>query len=238
MKSHEKGILADVDVLEIVKKSIKNDLGVPSASVNESYVAEPKTFKQVTEFVSQKTKNAHIELYKDHVTTINKVSAELDTADRSDVDSRHGSFRSLKLDESFSLNAVWLHELYFANCFDPSSEITMDSTSFLKLQRDWGDFDSWQKDFMACAMASGNGWAICGYHLFLRKYINTFVSNNSQDVMIGVFPVIVVDMQEHAYARDYLTDKKSYLISQMRELNWNVIEDRFNRAEKLAQAVK
>jgi len=201
-------------------------------------VAEQKPFKQVSELVSQKTKEAHTALYKECIDKVNEVSSKLDTADRADANSKHSDFRSLKLDEAYNLNAVWLHELYFANCFDPHSEIVMDSISYIKLQRDFGTFEDWQRDFIACAMASGNGWAVCGYHAFLKRYVNVMVSNHSQDVMLGLYPVIVVDMWEHAYSRDYLTDKKSYLISQMREFNWTVIEDRFKRGEAIAMAVK
>jgi superoxide dismutase len=45
-------------------------------------------------------------------------------------------------------------------------------------------------------------------------------------------------MWEHAYYRDYLTDKKSYLISQMREINWNVVEERVKKAEALGQVLR
>jgi Fe-Mn family superoxide dismutase len=114
----------------------------------------------------------------------------------------------------------------------------MDSIAYLKLQRDFGTFDDWQRDFIACALAAGNGWVVCGYHTFLKRYVNMLVSHHSGDIMVGVYPVVVVDMWEHSYYRDYLSDKKSYLISQMREFNWTVIEDRFKRAEAISAAVK
>jgi Fe-Mn family superoxide dismutase len=233
--------LAGVDITSIIKKSLKTTLGDrvgDAKKIDESYVAEPKNFKQVSELVSQKTKDAHNVLYKEYVENLNKVSAELDTADRSNSNSKHSDYRSLKLDEAYNLNAVWLHELYFANCFDPHSEIVMDSMPYLRLQRDFGTFEDWQKDFMACALAAGSGWVMTAYSTFLKRYINVIVSNHSQDVMVGLYPVIVVDMWEHAYARDYLTDKKSYLIAQMRELNWNVINERFSKSEGIAQVVK
>jgi Fe-Mn family superoxide dismutase len=244
MKSiNKKNPLAGVDVDDIIKRSIKSQLvkevaALPADELHESYVSEPKQFKQVSEFVSQKTKDSHLELYKGYIDSLNKISSKLDTADRSDVNSRHSEFRSLKLDETYNLNAVWLHELYFANCFDPHSEIVMDSLSYLRLQRDFGTFDDWQRDFMACALSAGNGWAVCGYHMFLKKYVNFMVSNHSGDVPLGFYPLVVVDMWEHAYYKDYRTDKKSYLISQMRELNWTVVEDRFKKAEAMAQVVK
>jgi Fe-Mn family superoxide dismutase len=225
--------MAGIDLGEIIKKSLRSQLPV----VDEAYVAQPKAYSQVTEFSSQKTKDAHEALYKGYVETLNRVSSELDTAERSKADAKHSEFRSLKLDETYNLNAVWLHELFFGNCFDPHSEVYMDSMAYLRLERDFGTFEDWQKDFMGCALASGQGWAVCGYHLYLQRYINTMVSNHSQDVMIGLYPLVVVDMWEHSYYKDYQTDKKSYLVAMMRELNWNVIEERVKKAEELSQVM-
>lgn len=225
------------DLESLLKKAVKDTIG-SRQTVSEAYVASQKPFKQVSELVSQKTKDSHTELYKGYIESVNAVSSKLDTADKSASNSRHSDFRSLKLDEAYNLNATWLHELYFANCFDPHSEIVMDSLSYLKLQRDFGTFEDWQRDFIATALAAGSGWAVCGYHMFLRKYVNMLVSHHSGDIMVGVYPVVVVDMWEHSYYRDYLNDKKSYLISQMREFNWTVIEERFKRAEAIAVAVK
>ena len=221
-------------VKSAVDESVKSKL----PKLDEAYRHESKPFKQVSELVSQKTKGAHSELYKGYVESLNKTSAELDTVDRSDPNPRHSQFRSLKLDEVFNLNATWLHELYFANCFDPHSEIVMDSMAFLRIERDFGSFEDWQRDFMACALASQNGWAVMGYHMFLRKFVNMMIDGHSGNVPVGFYPVIVVDMWEHSYYRDYLNDKKSYLISQMREFNWNVIEDRVKKAEALGGVVK
>ncbi len=206
--------------------------------VSESYVAEPKPYNQVTEFVSQKTKEAHSKLYQGYIDTLNRVSAELDTAPRSEADSRRSSFRGLKLDEANNLNSIWLHELYFANCFDPHSEVYMDSMAYLRLERDFGTFEDWQKDFMACAVSCGSGWAVCGYNMFLKRYVNTFVTENSQDVMMGMYPLVVIDMHEHAYFRDYQSDKKSYIVAMMRELNWNTIEERFKKAVSVHEVMK
>lgn len=207
-------------------------------ALDESYVATPKPYKQVTEFISQKTKDAHVELYKGYIETLNKVSSELDSVDTENADSRHSAYRSLKLDEAYNLNATWLHELFFANCFDPNSEIYMDSMAFMRLQRDFGTFDAWQKDFIACARSAGEGWAVCGYNMFLKRHVNTIISHHSCDIQVGFYPLIVVDMWSHSYFRDYLGDKNSYITAMMRELNWVSIEERFNKAEKIAEVLK
>jgi len=231
------GLLEGLDLDGIIKKSIKGS--IPQI-VTESYVAEPKTYPQVSETISTRTKDAHKRLYDGHVESLNRVSAELDSVPRSaeDVNPNHSEFRSLKLDETFNVNAVWLHELYFANCFDPHSEVYMDSLSYMRLERDFGTFDDWQKDFMACALAAGEGWAVCGYNLFLKRYVNIIVSHNSGDMMLGLYPVFVVDMWSHSYHRDYLDDKQSYLVSRMREIDWSVVEERVNKAETIVESLK
>lgn len=222
----------------LVKDAVNTTVTSKLPKLDEAYRHEAKPFKQVSELVSQKTKTAHSELYKNYVESLNKVSAELDTANKAEANPRHSQFRSLKIDEVFNLNASWLHELYFANCFDPHSEVTMDSMAFLRIERDFGSFEDWQRDFMACALSSQNGWAVTGYHMFLKKFVNMMIDGHSGHVPVGFYPVIVVDMWEHAYYRDYLTDKKSYLISQMRELNWTVIEERFKKADSMGQVLK
>lgn len=229
--------LAGVDLESVVKESIRK---AAPGLVKESYVSQPKSYDQVSEFVSQKTKEAHTELYERYIENLNKVSVELDTSERATekVNSAHSEYRSLKLDEIYNLNAKWLHELFFANCFDPHSELYMESLAFMRLQRDFGTFEAWQKDFMACALTCGNGWAVCGYNVHLQRYVNTIVSNHSQDVMVGLYPVVVLDMWEHSYSRDYLNDKKSYLVAMMREINWNVVEERVQKAEQIAEVVK
>ena len=61
--------------------------------------------------------------------------------------------------------------------------------------------------------------------------MNVIVNSHNKDIPVGAIPVIVMDMWEHAYFKDYLDDKKSYLIGMMKELNWDVIEARMKVAE-------
>jgi len=231
-------LVSDVDIQSIIKKSLKKDLSRVTPALVEAYVSEPKPFRQVSELVSQQTKDAHTALYKDYIDKLNRVSAELDNVDRSAINSNSCEFRSLKIDEVYNVNAKWMHELYFANCFDPHSQIYMDSIAYMRLQRDFGTFDDWQKDFIACALSAREGWAACVFHTHLLRYVNIFIDSHNHDVMIGAFPVIVVDMWSHAYYRDYLNNKKSYLVAQMREINWDVVEERFNKAESLCEVLK
>lgn len=215
-----------------IKNAINETLG---ENLNESYVTEPKKFDLQTELLSNATKKAQQKEFEQFVAALNKVSAELDGADRENVNNKSSDFRSLKNDEVYNMNAAFLRALYFENISDLRSRITMDSLAFLRLERDFGTFDEWQKDFIACCMSSRDGYAILGYSLFLKRYMNFVVDEEAKNVGIGVIPIIVMDMNVGAYWRDYLDDKRSYVRAMMKELNWDRVEKRIKRTEKMAK---
>ena len=224
-----------------IKENIKSTLGLndkKEKQVNEAYVAQAKHFDLSTEFLSSANKRNHQELYDQYVKDFNQISAELDTVDRDSVTSNHSRYRSLKIDETYNLNGAYLHELYFANISDLHSEISMDSLSYMRLSRDFGSFDAWQKDFIAACLSSRCGWAITYYNTYLQSYVNCSIDLHSQNVPVGCYPVIVMDVWQHAYYRDYLQDVKTYTRAMMKQLNWNVIETRVKKAEKIAKVLR
>ena len=222
---------------------LRKDLGMSprkhkKTKLAEAYVVTSKKYNLATELLSEKTKNAHLELLENYIETLNKVSARLDTVSRDEASPNFSEFRALKIDETYNANAAFLHGLYFDNISDVNSVVTMDSLAFLRIERDFGDFDSWQKDFIACGLASRNGWVCTVYNAFLQRYMNVVIDLHGSNIPIGSYPVIVVDCWEHSYYKDYLKDRKAYLYAMMKELDWKLIEERFKKAEKVAKVMK
>jgi len=218
-----------------LKNLIRQELGLHKKTVNESYVTQAKHYDLRTELLSKKTKDEHQKLLKGYVESLNEVSVKLDTVEKDKASANNSEFRSLKQDEVYNLNAAYLHALYFDNISDLRSIITMDSLSFMRIERDFGSFDEWQKDFVACGLACRNGWAVMVYNFQLKRYMNISIDLHSGNIPLGCYPIIVVDCWEHAYFRDYLTDKKTYIYGMMKEFNWDVIEERINKAERIAK---
>lgn len=218
-----------------LKNLIRQELGLNKNTVNESYVTQAKHYDLRTELLSKKTKDEHQKLLKGYVESLNEVSVKLDTVEKDKASANNSEFRSLKQDEVYNLNAAYLHALYFDNISDLRSIITMDSLSFMRIERDFGSFDEWQKDFVACGLACRNGWAVMVYNFQLKRYMNISIDLHSGNIPLGCYPIIVVDCWEHAYFRDYLTDKKTYIYGMMKEFNWDVIEERINKAERIAK---
>ena len=220
-----------------LQRVIRETLGFDDdqKALAEAYVTQAKVYKLRTDLLSSKALAAHQELLQKYVATLNEISARLDSADRSTANANHSDYRSLKIDEAYNMNAAFLHAYFFDNIADPNSKIVMDSLAFMRIERDFGTFDDWQKDFIACALSSRNGWAMTVYNGFLDRYINVCIDLHSLNVPVNCYPVIVLDMWEHSYFRDYLTDKQKYVFAMMKEFNWEVIEKRFERAEKLSK---
>jgi|TARA_R110001592_G_scaffold350819_2_gene647296 Fe-Mn family superoxide dismutase len=216
-----------------IKKAIKNTL-----TINESLVAQQKRFDIRTDFLSPGNLGNHIELYEGYIRDFNLISAKLDTVDRKEVFSNHSDFKNLKHDETYNLNAAYLHELYFANIGDPNSQITMDSLSYMRLARDFGSFDNWQNDFIACCQSSRCGWAITYLNTYTQTLMNCVIDLHSQNVPAGMYPVIVMDLWQHAYYKDYLKDSKTYVNAMMKQFRWSVIEKRINKSDKIAQILR
>lgn len=214
------------------KKSLVLSGGEKNEPLKEAVVAIPKPFTIKTDNTSNLTKQNHFELYRGYVDSFNKVSANLDIVPKEDANNANNShFRHLKLDEQHNLNGVKFHELYFANVGDKRSEVRMDSISFMRLERDWGTFETWQLDFRACGMSATEGWAICYYDPFKKRYFNTCVEKHTNNIPLMGIPVLVVDTWHHAWFRDYPGEKLSFLNAMLKEVNWSVVEARMTVAE-------
>lgn len=201
-------------------------------NLNESYVLQKGEYKLNTELLTDKNKSAHIEKLSNYIDSLNNVSAEISSENVLNDSFR---FSHLKKDEVFFHNAVFLHHLFFENISDVNSKVSMDSLSYMKIAKDFGSFERWQKDFVMCCNSSKNGWAILGYNMNLKRYMNIYIESHDSGLMLGLMPIIVIDCWEHSYYRDYLNNKKAYIYGMMKELNWEIIEKRIKKAEEISK---
>jgi hypothetical protein len=70
------------------------------------------------------------------------------------------------------------------------------------------------------------------YEPYKNVYMNICIDSHNIGIPVGAVPVLVLDMWSHAFFKDYQIDKKSYIVSMMKEINWDVVEARMILAEK------
>jgi Fe-Mn family superoxide dismutase len=96
------------------------------------------------------------------------------------------------------------------------------------IEQYFGSIEKWKEDLKATGVAS-RGWAWTAwdhdYH-YLFNYAgdaqNTFPVWNAT-------PVVALDVYEHAYYIDYGTARANYIDAFFRNLDWDAIEENFNR---------
>jgi Fe-Mn family superoxide dismutase len=227
--------ITDSDIAKIIRET----LGTPKSSkgkvLSEAYVLQPKKYDLQTDVLSEKAVKANIEDFEDTVKKVNEVSAKLDSVDRDAVDAKDCEYRELKVAESYNLNSAFLTSLHLDNIADQASKITMDSLAYMRLSRDFGSFEDWQKDFIACALSARDGFAVTVFNGSLNRYMNVMIDECSSGMMANCFPVICLSVRERQYFRDYLNDRRSYVFAMMKELRWSLIEQRIKRADRVSK---
>jgi len=95
------------------------------------------------------------------------------------------------------------------------------------LQSTFGSFDQFKDKFTAAALARfGSGWAWLTAQNGKLDIYST--ANQDSPVMEGKYPVMGLDVWEHAYYLKYQNRRAEYITAWWNVVNWAEIEKRFN----------
>lgn len=169
----------------------------------------------------------HLKLYKGYVSKINEIWDILDkTPSFSNSNPTYSPIRSLMLGQSYALNGVKLHNLYFENI---TAEITKASGRILQMiTRDFGSFDRWV-NIMVNAGLAARGWAILALNSIDNKLHVFGLDAHDVGSIWNASPFLVLDVYEHAYFIDYGADRKKYIDEFMQHINWQIVNQRLNK---------
>jgi Fe-Mn family superoxide dismutase len=93
-----------------------------------------------------------------------------------------------------------------------------------------GGFDKFKEQFATAATTRfGSGWAWLVKNGPKLEVIST--ANQDSPLMEGAFPVLGLDVWEHAYYLKYQNRRPEYIAAFWNVINWQAAEDRFNRAK-------
>ena len=192
---------------------------------------QPKKFNiKGLDGISDNQISQHMDiLYVGYVNKLNEVEERLKAVDRSKANQIFSDFRGLKADESFALNGVILHELYFENLNAKGEKKSSGKLTDL-IAREFGSFETWQEDFKACGIAA-RGWVILGHCLYDGKLHNYCLDTHNFNVPACVIPVLVMDVYEHAYVLDYGVKRPPYIDAFMKNIDWSVCQKRLSNID-------
>ena len=178
--------------------------------------------------LSDKQLKAHLGLYGGYVKKLNEIEEKLQTANRALANYSFGEFSELKRREAVAFNGTYLHELYFDNLTPQGSP---SETLKKAAEEAFGSWDKLVEDIKATA-SSTPGWVVLTIN-HVDKRLHTYIMFEHH---IGLPAhqeiVLALDCWEHAFMIDYGTNKAEYLKAFFENVNWDVVNKRFEKATK------
>ncbi len=117
------------------------------------------------------------------------------------------------------------HSFFWKN-LSPKGKRKPEGALLEGLKKEFGSFEEFQTKFNAEALAvKGSGWAWLAYDKTVRDLHIIVTSNHGTVRSLGLVPLMVVDVWEHAYYLQYKNERARYL----KEI-WNVLD--FDEIEK------
>lgn len=118
------------------------------------------------------------------------------------------------------------HNLYFLS-FSPNGGGEPTGKLAEAINKQWGSFDNFKKEFNAAAMAVfGSGWAWLAKDASGKLSIEK-EANGSNPVVKGLTPIFGVDVWEHAYYLDYENRRAEHLEAIWKIVDWKVVGERY-----------
>lgn len=165
-------------------------------------------------------------LYVGYVNKLNEIEERLRTVDVSKANQVYSDFRGLKADETFALNGVVLHELYFENLGGKGSKPKGKLADLIV--REFGSIEKWTENFKACGMAA-RGWVILGLCTYDGKLHNYCLDTHNFNFPANTISILVLDVYEHAYVIDYGVKRPPYIDAFIKNIDWATAEKRLER---------
>lgn len=177
--------------------------------------------------ITQKQLTEHYKLYKGYVDKINEMWSIPNNSDMfPNSNSTYSKMRSLKRGESYALDGVKLHELYFNNITSGATPIG--GKLLDKILRQFNSLDNFLKYFKEVGL-SVRGWAILSIDPLDNK-LHIFGSDAHDNGAIWLsYPLLIMDVYEHAYFLDFGTDKSKYIDVFFKNVNWNIVNHRLKK---------
>jgi Fe-Mn family superoxide dismutase len=173
----------------------------------------------------------HFQLYAAYVKQVNKLNDEiarlLATGKASGTSPE---FAELTRRMGFEYNGMILHEYYFSNLRKAADPKPAGGSGLAQaLAGAFGSFEQWQADFQAIGEMRGVGWVILFEDPATGRLTNHWITLHQDGVPAGFKPLLVMDVWEHAFMRDYkVTEKAKYLAAFFRNIDWQAVEHRLN----------
>jgi Fe-Mn family superoxide dismutase len=173
-------------------------------------------------FLSRAQLEAH---FADYERDVERLKATEEALRAANVD----RYPELRRTHVASANSVLLHELYFSGLAPATVELPRYVVKHMS--EHMGDLATWREDFTRCAMAA-KAWAVLVYDPYDDRWHNAVMDGDADGVWVGANPLVVCDVAEHAFAKDYAR-RAEYVAKFLDRIDWNEVAKRYKAVDRM-----
>ena len=188
----------------------------------------PYDYSALEPYISGKIMQLHHD--KHHAAYVSGANTALEQLEQAAVSGDVANVNLIEKNLAFNLAGHKNHTIFWKNLApadgqEPQGELKA------AIDDQFGSFDGFKKVFTAVATGvQGSGWAVLAWDP-LGKRLATFQFYDHQgNLPTTVYPLVLLDMWEHAFYLDYLNVKGDYVKAWWNVVNWQDAAARFDEA--------
>jgi superoxide dismutase, Fe-Mn family len=138
---------------------------------------------------------------------------------------------------AFNLAGHVNHSLWWKN-LSPNGGDKPTGELAAAIDDDFGSFDKFRAQFTAAATTvQGSGWAALGWDSLGQKLLVFQVYDHQTNFPLGIVPLLVLDMWEHAFYLQYKNVKADFAKAFWNVVNWDDVQSRYAAATSKAKGL-
>ena len=167
---------------------------------------------------------------KHHAAYVAGANAALDAMAEARATGAFGTIPMLEKNLAFNLGGHVNHSIFWTNMSPDGGDKPVGALADA-IDEQFGSFDAFVGHFTATAMTiQGSGWSILAWDALGKKLVIVQLYDQQGNVPLGLTPLLMLDMWEHAFYLQYKNVKADYIKAWWNVANWGDVQARFNAA--------
>ncbi len=167
---------------------------------------------------------------KHHATYVAGVNTALEQLAEAREKDSLGAVNLYEKNLAFNLGGHVNHSVFWTN-LSPDGGDKPTGELAAALDEHFGSFDGFRAQFTATALGvQGSGWSILAWDSVGQKLLNVQLYDQQGNLPIGLVPLLMLDMWEHAFYLQYRNVKADYVKAWWDVVDWANVTERFTRA--------
>jgi superoxide dismutase, Fe-Mn family len=194
-----------------------------------TYTAKTFTLPKL-EGISEKQLEVHLALYQGYVKHVNLIMATIKQYEGTDDEGGKYAIAEMRRRLAFEFDGMRMHEYYFEQ-FEGEKSGSPESALAKAAAEKYGSGENFIKHIKEVTGTRGIGWVVVYKDTRANTIHTVFVNDHELGQLAGLPIILALDLWEHAYMVDYVpAEKKNYIDAFLANVNWSVIEKRFENA--------